>query len=124
MKLLLWRWLMQSGTFRPVLCMGLLALYCQASLADDKTSTPPESTVKRACASADPATKKECEKVAAKIEAQSTSSAAQPAADEAQSGADYVHHSSPAMRTPAEVAKDEAEAKSERKADSPKPTPK
>ena len=114
---------MQSRTFRYVLCTGLLALCCQASLADDKTPTP-NSTVKRACADPNPATKKECEKVAAKIEAQSTSSTAQPAAEEAQSGADYVQHSSPAVRTPAEVAKDKEQAKSERKADSKKPEPK
>jgi hypothetical protein len=107
--------------------MGLLALYCQASLADDKTATAPpapKASVKRDCADAKGATKKECEKVAAKIDAQAANPAAQPAAEEAQSSADYVHHSSPAMRTPAEVAQDKAKAKSERKIDSSKPAPK
>ncbi|WP_129643197.1 hypothetical protein [Peristeroidobacter agariperforans] len=78
--------------------------------------------MKRACVNAEPATKKECEKVAAKIDAQATDPAA--SADEAQTSADYVHHSSPAVRTPAEVAKDKAEAKSERKSDGNKPDPK
>jgi hypothetical protein len=105
--------------------MGLLALYCQAPLADDQASPPPapESSVKRACADAKGATKKECEKVAAKMDAQAANPAAQPTADEPQSSADYVHHSSPAVRTPAEVAKDKAEAKSTRKKQSTEPTP-
>jgi cell division septum initiation protein DivIVA len=118
---------MRFGTFRHAFCMGLLALYCQASLADDKTSTAPpapKASVKRDCADAKGATKKECEKVAAKIEAQAADPAAHPATDEAQSSADYVHHSSPAMRTPAEIAQDKAKAKSERKIDSAKPAPK
>ena len=118
---------MRFGTFRHALCMGLLALYCQASLADDKTSTPPpvpKASVKRDCADAKGATKKECEKVAAKIDAQTADPEAHPATDEAQSSADYVHHSSPAMRTPAEIAQDKAKAKSDRKIDSTKPAPK
>jgi cell division septum initiation protein DivIVA len=118
---------MRFDTFRHTLCMGLLAMYCQASLAAEQTSPPPpapKASVKRDCADAKGATKKECEKVAAKIEAQAADPAAQPATDEAQSSADYVHHSSPAMRTPAEVAQDKAKAKSDRKTDSTKPAPK
>ncbi|WP_153067372.1 hypothetical protein [Steroidobacter cummioxidans] len=118
---------MRFGTFCPTLCMGLLALYCQASLADDKTATPPatpKASVKRDCADATGATKKECEKVAAKIDAQTANPEAQPATKDAQSSADYVHHSSPAMRTPAEVTQDKAKAKSERKHQSAKPEPK
>ncbi|HEY5809011.1 MAG TPA: hypothetical protein VIT67_13630 [Povalibacter sp.] len=80
--------------------------------------------MKRDCADAKGATKKECEKVAAKIDAQAATPAAPPATEEAQSSADYVHHSSPAMRTPAEVAQDKAKAKSERKTQSAKPDPK
>lgn len=117
---------MGFGTFRHALCMGLLALYCQASLADDKTATPPpvpKASVKRDCSDAKGATKKECEKVATKIDAQTADPAAHPATDEAQSSADYVQHSSPAMRTPAEIAKDKAKAKSERKSNGTKPTP-
>ena len=118
---------MQFGTFRHALCLGLLAMYCQASLADDKPATPPpapKASVKRDCADAKGATKKECEKVAAKIDAQAAHPEAQPATEEAQSSADYVHHSSPAMRTPTEVAKDKAEAKSDRKTQAPQPPPK
>ena len=118
---------MRFSTFRQGLCIGLLALYGQASLADDATSSPPpapKASVKRDCADAKGATKKECEKVAAKIDAQSATPAAPPATEEAQSSADYVHHSSPAMRTPAEVAQDKAKAKSERKTQSAKPDPK
>jgi hypothetical protein len=115
---------MRFGTFRHALCMGLLATCCQASLAADESSTPPpapKASVKRDCADTKGATKKECEKVAAKIEAQAADPAAHPATDEGQSSADYVHHSSPAMRTPAEVAKDKAEAKSDKKPPSTKP---
>ncbi len=118
---------MRFGTLRPALCTGLLALICQASLADGETSTPPpapKASVKRDCADAKGATKKECEKVAAKIDAQAADPAKQPASEEAQSSADYVHHSSPVMRTPAEVAKDKAKAKSERKSQGDNPTPK
>lgn len=118
---------MRFGIFHHALCTGLLALYCQASLADNATSTPPpapKASVKRDCSDAKGATKKECEKVAAKIDAQAADPAAHPAPDEAQSSADYVHHSSPAMRTPAEVAKDKAEAKSDRKRQGTQPTPK
>jgi hypothetical protein len=123
---------MRFGTFRHALCIGLLAMYGQTSLAAEQTSTPPpapKASVKRDCADAKGATKKECEKVAAKIDAQATNPAAQPATDDAQSSADYVHHSSPAMRTPAEVAQDKARAKSERKTQdskspSPQPAPK
>jgi cell division septum initiation protein DivIVA len=126
---------MRFGTFRHALFIGVLAMYCQVSLADDKTPTPPpvqkQVSVKRDCADAKGATKKECDKVAAKMDAQAADPQAQPATEEAESGADYVHHSSPAMRTPAEVAQDKAEAKSdkakaksERKTDSSKPAPK
>jgi cell division septum initiation protein DivIVA len=80
--------------------------------------------VKRDCADAKGATKKECEKVADKIDAQAADPTAKPATDDAQSSADYVHHSSPAMRTPAEVAQDKAKAKSDRKTDSTQPAPK
>ena len=117
---------MRFSIFSHALCMGLLALYCQASLADDKTATAPpapKASVKRDCADAKGATKKECEKVAAKIDEQAVRPGSRPA-DETQSGADYVHHSSPAMRTPAEVAQDKAKAKSERKNQSAKPEPK
>jgi len=117
---------MRLVTFRHALCVGLLALYGQTSLAEEKTSTPPpapEASVKRDCADAKGATKKECEKVAAKIDAQAADPAAKPT-EEAQSSADYVHHSSPAMRTPAEIEQDKAKAKSERKNDSAKPAPK
>jgi len=116
---------MRLVTFHHALCMGLLALYCQASLAEEKTSTSPaapKASVKRDCAGAKGATKKECEKVAAKIDAQAADPAAQPT-EEAQSSADYVHHSSPAMRTPAEVEQDKAKAKSERKNNSTRPAP-
>jgi hypothetical protein len=119
---------MRFGTFRHALCMGLLAMYCQASLADDKTPPPPAVpkpvSAKRACSDEKGATKKECEKVAAQIDAQTANPEAHPATDEARSSADYVHHSSPAMRTPAEIAQDKAKAKSDRKIDSSKPAPK
>ena len=118
---------MRFGISRHVFCMGLLALYCQASVAAEQTTTPPpapQASVKRDCADAKGATKKECEKVAEKIEAQAANPGAQPPADQAQSSSDYVHHSSPAMRTPAEVAKDKAKAKSDRKNDSAEPAPK
>jgi hypothetical protein len=84
----------------------------------------PKASVKRDCADAKGATKKECEKVAAKMDARATDAAAPAPTEEAQSSADYVHHSSPAMRTPAEVAKDKAKAKSERESHSAKPDPK
>jgi hypothetical protein len=117
---------MQFGTFRHAFCLGLLAAYCQASLADDKPATPPapKPSVKRDCADAKGATKKECEKVAAKMDAQATHPETAPATQEAQSSADYVHHSSPAMRTPTEVAKDKAEAKSDRKTQGTQAPPK
>ena len=116
---------MRFGTFRPALCMGLLALFCQASLADGARSaaSEPESTVKNACKTAKGATKKECEKVAAKMDAQANDPAAQPA-DEAHADADYVHHSSPAVRSPEEVQQDKATAKQERKNQGTKPEPK
>lgn len=109
--------------FSTALCIGLLASYCQASLAAETATPPPapKPSVKRDCADAKGATKKECEKVAAKIEAQAADPAAHPPTDETQSSADYVHHSSPAMRTPAEVAKDKEKATSERKTESTKP---
>jgi cell division septum initiation protein DivIVA len=119
---------MRFGTFRHVLVMALLATYCEASLADDKTTTPPVPkpvSVKRDCADAKGATKKECEKVAAKIDAQAANPGAHSTTEDASSSADYVHHSSPAVRTPAEIAQDKAKAKSaERKAESSKPAPK
>jgi hypothetical protein len=117
---------MRFITFRHALCIGLLTQFCQPSLAADDTATPPpapKASVKRDCADAKGATKKECEKVAEKIEAQAANPAAHPA-DEAQSSADYVHHSSPAMRTPAEVAQDKAKANSERKKQGTQPAPK
>lgn len=114
---------MQFGTFRPALCLALLALYCQALPAEDKTSSQ-EPSVKRACESSEGATKKECEKVAAKMDAQASNPAAQPADDEVHSDADYVHHSSPAVRSPEEVKRDKAQAKSERKKQSTEPAPK
>jgi hypothetical protein len=118
---------MRFGTFRHGLCAGLLALYGQASLTAEPITTPPpapKASVKRDCADAKGPTKKECEKVAAKIDSQSSNPGTQPAVEEAQSSADYVHHSSPAMRTPAEVAQDKAKAKSERKKQNTKPEPK
>jgi cell division septum initiation protein DivIVA len=116
---------MRFNTIRDALCLSMLALYCQGSLAEEATAPPPapKASVKRDCADAKGATKKECEKVAAKIDAQATDAAAPPPTEEAQSSADYVHHSSPAMRTPAEVAQDKAKAKSERKSQSAKPDP-
>ena len=126
---------MRFGTFRHVLLMGLLATCCQAAMADDKTPTatpvPKPVSVKSDCADAKSATKKECEKVAAKIDAQAADPQAHPTNDQAQSSADYVHHSSPAMRTPKEVAQDkakaksdEAKAKSQQKPDGEKPASK
>lgn len=115
---------MKFVTLRHALCMGLLAMYCQALLADDEAPTPPpapKASVKRDCADAKGATKKECEKVAAKIDAQAANPGAQSASDQPQTSADYVHHSSPAMRTPAEVANDKAKAKSDRSSESTKP---
>jgi cell division septum initiation protein DivIVA len=117
---------MRFSNIRDGLCVGLLALYCQASLAQESPATPPpapKASVKRDCADAKGPTKKECEKVAAKIDAQTANPGVQPATEEAQSSADYVHHSSPAMRTPAEVAQDKAKAKSERKKPNTKPEP-
>jgi hypothetical protein len=112
---------MRFGTLHRALCIGLLALYGQASLASEQTPPPaPQPSVKRDCADAKGATKKECEKVAEKIEAQTANPQPQPD-DEAHSSADYVHHSSPAMRTPAEVAQDKAKAKAERKNQDAKP---
>ena len=117
---------MRFNTCRPALCMALLILSFQASLAaETPTAAPaPKTSVKLECADAKGATKKECEKVAGKIDAQAANPAAQSTADEAQIGADYVHHSGPAMRTPAEVAQEKAQLKSERKNRDAKPAPK
>jgi hypothetical protein len=112
-------------TWRHAFCMGLLAIYGQACLADEPASTAPpapKASVKRDCADAKGATKKECEKVATKIDAQSANPGTHQTTEEAQSDAEYVHHSSPAVRTPAEVKKDKAEAKADRKRhDQPEP---
>lgn len=113
---------MRFGTFRYALITGLLAMYGQASLAADPPPAP-EASVKRDCADAKGATKKECEKVAAKIEAQAANPGAQPA-DQPHTTSDYVHHSSPAVRTPAEVKKDKDKAKKERNSDNAQPAPK
>jgi hypothetical protein len=124
---------MQFKPVRHALLMGMLAMYGQASMADDKApadtkataaTVPSEVSAKRACVDEKGATKKECEKVATKIDEQNANPEAHPVTEEAHSDADYVHHSSPAVRTPAEIAKDKATAKSDRKTDSSKPAPK
>jgi hypothetical protein len=115
--------MMSIGTYRQWLCVGLLASCCQAFAADPPAPAS-QPSVKRDCADAKGATKKECEKVAAKMDAQAANPAPTTPADETQSSADYVHHSSPVMRTPAEVAQDKkAKAQVKRENAEPKATP-
>lgn len=115
---------MRFATCRHGLCVVLLAAFAQASGAEPPATPPPapKASVKRDCADAKGATKKECEKVAAKIDAQAADPAASAPTQDAQSSADYVHHSSPVMRTPAEVAQDK-KAKKEDRRDNPKTPP-
>jgi hypothetical protein len=114
---------MRVGTGQHWFCVGLLAAICQVSTAEESSAPPaPTVSVKRDCADAKGATKKECEKVAAKIDAQAADPAA-AANEEPHATADYVHHSSPAVRTPAEVAQDK-KAKREDKRESTPPKPK
>lgn len=82
-----------------------------------KQTVPKRVSAKRACTTAEGETREECEKVAKKIDAQTANPQAHPDADANRTSSQHVHHSSPVMRTPAEVKKAEAASKEAQRQD-------
>lgn len=86
-----------------------------AALAADAADVPKRESAQRACKGAKGETKKECEKVAAEIDARTANPAAYPDAGDSRSSSQDIHHSSPVARTPEQQKKDVEAAKKEKR---------
>lgn len=81
-------------------------------------AVPKCESAKRACKTSKGQTREECEKVAAKIDAQTANPDADPQTDDSnRTSSQDVHHSSPAMRTPEEVRKAEGSSNEAKRQD-------
>jgi hypothetical protein len=103
---------------KPIGAMGLslllgLAISAQAAepakpAAAKSQAVPADASAKKACTTSDGATKAECEKVAAKIDAHTANPQANPIVEPDRPPAEDIHHSSPVMVTPEEKAASDA----------------
>ncbi|MDY6945601.1 MAG: hypothetical protein SXG53_07775 [Pseudomonadota bacterium] len=92
-------------------------------------AVPKDESAQRACDTSQGATKQECKKVAAKIDAHTANPSAHPDADNPGATSQDIHHSSPAVRTAEEKRQDresarKAEKQNQEKAATPPAPPK
>jgi hypothetical protein len=112
--------------FQPISRAILLAstLVMSAGLATAaEPAVPKDESAQRACDTSQGATKEECKKVAAKIDARTANPAAHPDTSNPSASSQDIHHSSPAVRTPEEKQQDAAAARKAEKRKQDKSTP-